>query len=180
MSSLCHMDLQNLLLGEVLFFFQAWWLDLPTNLLSGILMPTPPWPSTPVIRSDSFVDGFTPVEKKRHVVRKHTDKELAKLRRVAAESRALKQAHAKEKDNKLEKKQKTLKLNQALQGIWWWAGSASSTWKTQSYSHLHTWSNHATDHLLLGKSVSWSVSWSFSVYVGSVGVGVGVGVAVAL
>ena len=24
------------------FFFQAWWLDLPTNLWSGILMPTPP------------------------------------------------------------------------------------------------------------------------------------------
>ena len=43
MSSLCHMDLQNLLLGEVLFFFQAWWLDLPTDLWSGILMPTPPW-----------------------------------------------------------------------------------------------------------------------------------------
>ena len=40
---------------------------------------------------------------------------------------------------------------------WWWAGSASSTWKTRFYSHLHTWSNHATDHLLLGKSVSRSV-----------------------
>ena len=25
------------------------------------------------------------------------------------------------------------------------------------YGHLHTWSNHATDHLLLGKLVSWSV-----------------------
>ena len=62
-----------------------------------------------------------------------------------------------EKDDELEKKQKTLKLNQALQGIRWWAGSASSTWKTRSYSHLHTWSNHATDHLLLGKSVSRSV-----------------------
>ena len=44
MSSLCCMDLPNLLLGEVLFFFfQAWWLDLPTDLWSGILMPTPPW-----------------------------------------------------------------------------------------------------------------------------------------
>ena len=79
--------------------------------------PTSFTPSMPVIRSDSFVDGVTPVKKKRRVVRKHTDKELAELRRVAAESRALEQAHAKEKDNELEKKQKTLKLNQALQGI---------------------------------------------------------------
>ena len=42
----------------------------------------------------------------------------------------------------------------------WWAGSASSTWKTRFYGHLHTWSNHATDHLLLGKSVSRSRSMS--------------------
>ena len=25
------------------FFFQAWWLDLPTSLRSGIWIPTPPW-----------------------------------------------------------------------------------------------------------------------------------------
>ena len=46
---------------------------------------------------------------------------------------------------------------------WWcvcaeWAGSVSSIWKTRFYSHLHTWSNHATDHLLLGKSQSVSRS----------------------
>ena len=43
--------------------------------------------------------------------------------------------------------------------VWprWWAGSVSSTWKTRFYGHLHTWSNHVTDHLLLGKSVSRSV-----------------------
>ena len=79
--------------------------------------PTSFTPSTPVVRSDSFFDGFTPVEKKRRIVRRHTDQELAELRRVAAESRALEQAQAKEKDDELEKKQKTLKLNQALEGI---------------------------------------------------------------
>ena len=42
----------------------------------------------------------------------------------------------------------------------WWAGSASSTWKTWFYNHLHTWSNHATDHLLLGKLFGRSRSMS--------------------
>ena len=51
------------------------------------------------------------------------------------------------------------------------------TWKMRFYSHLHTWSNHATDHLLLGKSVSQSVGRSSLVGVGSVSVGVGVAVA---
>ena len=40
--------------------------------------------------------------------------------------------------------------------------SASSTCKTRFYGHLHTWSNHVTDHLLLGKLVSWSVGQSVS------------------
>ena len=36
---------QPLFFGEVHFFFQVWWLDLPTGLRSGILIPTPPWRS---------------------------------------------------------------------------------------------------------------------------------------
>ena len=79
--------------------------------------PTSFAPSTPVVRSDSFLDGFTPVQKKRRVARKHTDEELAELRRAAAERRAYEQAQAKEQDDELEKKQKTSQLNQALQGI---------------------------------------------------------------
>jgi hypothetical protein len=79
--------------------------------------PTSFTPSTPIVRSDSFVDGFTPVEKKRRVTRKHTDEELTELRRAAAECRALEQAQAKEQDDELEKKQKISQLNQALQGI---------------------------------------------------------------
>ena len=79
--------------------------------------PTSFTPSTPVVWSDSFLDGFTPVEKKWHIARKHTDEELTELWRVAAEQRAHEQAQAKEQDDELEKKQKTSQLNQALQGI---------------------------------------------------------------
>ena len=35
-----------MVLGEVNFFFQAWRLDLPTSLWSGILILTSPWEST--------------------------------------------------------------------------------------------------------------------------------------
>ena len=54
----------------------------------------------------------------------------------------------------------TLSTSDCTVGSHWWAGSASSTWKTRFYSHLHTWSNHATDHLLLGKLFGRSRSMS--------------------
>ena len=51
-------------------------------------------PSTPVIRTDSFVDAFTPVEKKRRVVRKHKEEELAEIRHATTERRAHEQTQA--------------------------------------------------------------------------------------
>ena len=79
--------------------------------------PTSCTPSTPVVRSHSFLDGFTPVEKKRRIVRKHTDEELAELQRAAAEQRAHQQIQAKEREADLEKSQKISQLNRALQSI---------------------------------------------------------------
>ena len=74
-------------------------------------------PSTPVIRTDSFVDAFTPVEKKRRVVKKYTVEELAEIRHTAAQRRAHEQTQADEREAELEKRQKTSQLNRALQSI---------------------------------------------------------------
>ena len=79
--------------------------------------PTLFTPTTPVIRTDSFLDGFTPVEKKRRVARNYTQEELAEIWHMSAERRAHEQAQAKERDAKHTKMQKNSQLNQALQGI---------------------------------------------------------------
>ena len=79
--------------------------------------PTLFTPSTPLIRADSFVDAFTPVEKKRCVTRTHTEEELAEMQHAATERRAHEQAQAKEREAELEKTQKVLQLNRALQSI---------------------------------------------------------------
>ena len=79
--------------------------------------PTLFTPTTPVIRTDSFLDGFTPVAKKRRVVRNYTQEEITEMRHAAAERRAHEQAQAKERDAKHEKMQKNSQLNQALQAI---------------------------------------------------------------
>ena len=81
-----------------------------------LFAPTTPI-STPVIRTDSFLDGFTPVEKKRRVARNYSQEEIAEIRHAAAEQQAHEQAQAKERDAKHKKMQKISQLNQALQGI---------------------------------------------------------------
>ena len=74
-------------------------------------------PTTPVIRSDSFLDGFTPVEKKQRVAKNHSQEEMTEIQHAAAQQRAHEQALAKEQDGKHEKMQKNSQLNDALQGI---------------------------------------------------------------
>ena len=78
---------------------------------------TPTTRSTPVIRSDSFLDGFTPVEKIRRVAKNHSQEEMTEIQHAAAQQRAHEQASAKEQDGKHEKMQKNSQLNDALQGI---------------------------------------------------------------
>ena len=80
--------------------------------------PTLFTPTMPVIQTDSFLDGFMPVEKKWCVVRNYTQEELAEIWHMSAEWWAHKQAQAKEQDAKHAKMQKNSQLNQALQGIW--------------------------------------------------------------
>ena len=61
--------------------------------------PTSFTPSAPLIRTDSFVDAFTPVQnlRKRRVARKHTEEELAEIKH-AATRRAHEQVQAKERE----------------------------------------------------------------------------------
>ncbi|KAF8804759.1 hypothetical protein BYT27DRAFT_7225347 [Phlegmacium glaucopus] len=73
-------------------------LSTPRDPFRTPLQPQQPTlftPSTPLIRTDSLLDGFTPVDQKR----------------------PHEQAQVKERDAELEKLQKTSQLNEALQGI---------------------------------------------------------------
>ena len=47
--------------------------------------PTLFTPTKPVIWTDSFLDGFTPVEKKWRVMRNNTQEELAEIWHMSAE-----------------------------------------------------------------------------------------------